>query len=246
MARGDPFDTQGFGAGDTFTSATLASGSSTPTIRSRDVKGGLMEVVDIAARDAVPGAALAKDHPDQFRQEGMLCYVQADGKTYQLRSGIANANWIEFAAGTAGGIGYPVVNNTGSQIDLGAVLARSSTVGVSTTADVVECDADDIDLNAANVFGVAIADLASGGGTGTAMLVGPIPVLFKGGLSLTPGDAVLMSETTGRATNEKPPLVPTGGSVVKIGTLIHPLTYDGAADLLALVLFLPGQRREKE
>ena len=53
MANGTPFDTQGYALGDTFNSAPLASGSSTPTVRSIDVKGGAKQVATIALRDAI-------------------------------------------------------------------------------------------------------------------------------------------------------------------------------------------------
>ena len=71
---------------------------------------------------------------------------------------------------------------------------------------------------------------------------------FEAGLTLVQGQPVLLSQTAGEATNldESANGIPVGGSIQRIGTIVHPLSYDGGANRLALVLFLPTQRRRQE
>jgi len=52
--------------------------------------GGLRTVVDVTARNAVATSR---------REEGMLVFVVDEGKTYQLKGGITNGDWEEFASG---------------------------------------------------------------------------------------------------------------------------------------------------
>lgn len=129
MPRGNPFDTRGYGTGDAFTAATLASGSSTSTLRSIDVKGGAQQVADLAARDAIPGAALARDHVDQFRQEGMLVYVDDIGagvsETYQLQGGITNSDWAVFTGGSPAWLNIGAATEAVSTGDLAAGIAAT-------------------------------------------------------------------------------------------------------------------------
>lgn len=94
MPKADPFDSRGYGSGDSAAGAgTLAPVSTNPVARSADVKGASMQAATLALRDAIPGNGLARDHPDQHRQEGMTCFVQADQTTYRLKGGVDNANW---------------------------------------------------------------------------------------------------------------------------------------------------------
>lgn len=51
-------------------------------------------VADITARDAIPALR---------RYLGMQVYVVSDTKTYQLKAGILNADWVEFGSGAGGG-----------------------------------------------------------------------------------------------------------------------------------------------
>ena len=252
MPLDTPFDTPGFGAGDGFVGATLGVGAAGPLARSVDVKGGTKQVANVAARDAIAGAALPADDPAQMRQEGMFCAVKDRGdgspETYQLIGGLGNGFWVVFSSG--GGGGNPTlsgINNTGSLIPQGSLVARSATVGAQSPLDIALADATDISLNVSNVFAVVtegggIADAASGELTTREA----VSVLFVAGLTLAPGDEVLLSATPGSATNLPASTngIPSGGSIQKIGTLLHPITYDGAADLLALVLFDPDQRRQ--
>jgi len=140
------------------------------------------------------------------------------------------------------------VNNTASLITEGSLVARSSTVGVSGLLDVVLADAADISLNVSNVFAVVkeTGGLSASGGTGELTTREAVPVLFVAGLTLAPGDEILLSATAGSATNLPASTngIPSGGSIQKIGSLLHPLTYNGVSDLLAQVLFSPGQRRQ--
>jgi microcystin-dependent protein len=57
---------------------------------STEIKGGLHEVADTTARDAIT---------TERRFEGMMCYCIADTKTYQLVGGITNDKWIELSSG---------------------------------------------------------------------------------------------------------------------------------------------------
>jgi hypothetical protein len=60
-------------------------------------QGGYRSVADITERDALP--LLRRSH-------GMLVYVISEDKTYQLKTGVTNLDWVEFiTAGTGGGGG---------------------------------------------------------------------------------------------------------------------------------------------
>lgn len=238
MAANDPFDSRGFGTGDTFNSAPLASGSSTATLRSADVKGGAMQVADIAARDAIPGAALARDHADQFRQEGMLVFVQADQTTYQLLAGIANANWVAFGGGGGSGTTLDLddrTNQSGGALAVGEIVAQHA----STPRAYVPLDIADPDLPASRPIAImtsAPADTVAG----SARIAGETPVLLVTGLvgTVALGDEVIGSTTNGRGTLSKVggTQQPTSGQVInRIGTIVSLLTYDGVGDDLVLV-----------
>ncbi|HYC29230.1 MAG TPA: hypothetical protein VEB42_10445, partial [Chitinophagaceae bacterium] len=54
-------------------------------------KGGIHQVDDVAARDAIPA---------DLRVENMVAIVKADGKWYKLAGGILNANWQEITFAT--------------------------------------------------------------------------------------------------------------------------------------------------
>jgi len=71
-----------------------------PTHDSIYGKGGLTEVANNTARDAIS---------TQRRSEGMLVYVVSSQVTYQLVGGITNLNWQVFAGSTgmAEGAGNP-------------------------------------------------------------------------------------------------------------------------------------------
>ena len=77
-------------------SGMLAPTDSTDTYATHDTKwgrGGAKTVADIAERDAITS---------DRRSEGMICYVEADQKTYQLLGGVTNASWTEFGGGSGG------------------------------------------------------------------------------------------------------------------------------------------------
>jgi len=254
MPNSTPFDTKGYGAGDTFNSAPLASGSSTPTLRSIDVKGGTKQVFDIAARDAIPGAALARDDADQMRQEGMTCFVQADQKTYQLQGGIANVNWVEFGAG-GGGSGTTLdiadrVNQSGGAFAVGEIVAPHPTLPRSY----VSVDISNPALGASRPIAVVtepggIADTAAG----ATRISGEVPILLVPGLlgigvPVALADEVIVSTTAGRGTLSKngpgelgQPT--TGQAVNRVGIIVSLLTYDGAGDDLVLVQMDLSARR---
>ena len=85
---------------------------------------GHRSVDTLATRDAITV---------QRRREGMLCYVQAEGKTYQLQGGIANANWSEFGGG-GGGTG----TNTNESFEITATDAANGYVDISNTPNLLE------------------------------------------------------------------------------------------------------------
>jgi hypothetical protein len=58
-------------------------------------------VADTTARDAIPG---------DVRAIGLLVWVIADEKTYQLRGGTDNSNWVEYATAGGGGGGSETVD----------------------------------------------------------------------------------------------------------------------------------------
>jgi hypothetical protein len=251
MANSDPFDTQGFGAGDTFNSAPLASGSSTPTARSIDIKGAAKQVFDIAARDAIPGAALARDDADQMRQEGMLVFVQADQTTYQLRAGIANTDWVVFGGGGGSGTTLDIddrVNQSGGALAIGEILAPHPTIPRAY----VKADISDPALGASRPIAVSTAAPVATD-PAPSRIAGEVSVLLVPGLlgigvpvALT--DEVIVSTTAGRGTLSKngPGELgqPTAGQALnKVGTIVSLLTYDGAGDDLVLVQLDMSPRR---
>lgn len=260
MPAGDPFDTTGFGAGDTLVSATIGSGSVTPVSRSIDLKGGFMQVADLTARDAIPGAALARDDPAQFRQEGMLAFVQDKGggvrAIFQLLGGITNGDWVEVFLSAGGGAPPPgsaaplvVTNTTGGPLALGELVAIN-TAGAGGAIEVLRADAADISLLPANVVFVitepgGIADAASG----NASPLGVHQVLFKAGLVIVRGEDVFLADApdAGSATvTADVPSIPSGGSVHKVGTVINADAYvSGPGPFLVQCLFFPSQRREQ-
>lgn len=50
------------------------------------------KVADLTARDAIPPG---------IRYQGMTTYVLSDTKTYQLKTGITNSDWVEYGASSA-------------------------------------------------------------------------------------------------------------------------------------------------
>ncbi len=56
-------------------------------------KGGYSSVDDLVARD---------DISTLRRKNGMMVFVESDGKTYQLQGGVENTNWSEFTSGSGG------------------------------------------------------------------------------------------------------------------------------------------------
>jgi len=57
-------------------------------------KGGYSSVVDLTARDAISTLR---------RKIGMMVFVEADEKTYQLKGGVTNSDWNEFSSGAPSG-----------------------------------------------------------------------------------------------------------------------------------------------
>jgi len=248
VPKADPFDSRGYGVGDGAPGAgTLAPISTNPVARSADVKGGCMQVLDLTARDAIPGEGLARDDPGQHRQEGMLCFVQADQTTYRLQGGIANVNWTPFGVSAGGGPTVPAADN-----QTGVAIAKGTVVGAATGGPnrVQPFDAADASLAAARIVGL----VTEVGGIGIAAqgevsITAYDTVLFKNALAPAPvdGDEFYASgDTPGRVTtladlNANPP--PVGGVRHRLGVVMDASTYAGT-DLCSCV-FYPGQRRDQ-
>lgn len=66
-----------------FTVVTSATTDTYPVALANDIEGGLHSVGTLTERDNIF---------DRLQKEGMLCYVESDKKTYQLRAGV----WYEF------------------------------------------------------------------------------------------------------------------------------------------------------
>ena len=61
-----------------------------PVYEDRDVEGGYQVRTDLSDRNSIP---------ELNRKEGMLVYVQSDGKYYTLSGGVADENWVEAQIG---------------------------------------------------------------------------------------------------------------------------------------------------
>jgi len=247
MPNATPFDTQGYGIGDTFNPAALASGSSTPTVRSIDVKGGTKQVATIADRNAIPGDGLARDNADQLRQEGMICFVadRGDGQpeTYQLQGGVDNTDWVVFGgAGISAGV-TDRTNEEGTNLVRGEIVAQDGTTAKGLRRLVTTVD-NNLSRPVALVQAASIAPAA----TGEVRVIDGQENEVRLGAGHAPalGDMVVGSTVAGEGTiagsgvNE-----PTAaGTVVQsVGTIIDTLTYDGAGDFLVLVQINFGHRR---
>lgn len=244
MPNGTPFDTPGFGAGDVFVSSTVGVGSAVPGMRSIDVKGGIMEVADIATRDLIPDPAAARNDPAQFRQEGMLCFVQSDQNTYQLQGGIANANWVLFGV-SAAALDKTRTSDDAGTLPQGMVVCQSDV----TALRIKRCDpaADDFASRPVGIV-VPIAGIATLAAGGVRTQWGEeIPVRLIAGLVLpTLGEEILLSTTPGDCTFPGLVGVPapaSGGQLQRVGIFLDPLTYDGGADRLVLAQIDFGHRR---
>lgn len=124
------------------------TGDTYATHDSRYGRGGLKEVADTTERDAIS---------TDRRREGMIVYCASDEKTYQLKGGVTNLDWVEFVGGGSGDVTGPNISvadnvtlfsdNTGKEIkDSGVALSSLqpkavATVGspthVTTVADVL-------------------------------------------------------------------------------------------------------------
>lgn len=74
----------------TIVAAKITTGDTTSTYPIADqteIKGGHHSVATSAERNAIPS---------ERREEGMTCYVAADGIIYQLKNGITNSDWIQY------------------------------------------------------------------------------------------------------------------------------------------------------
>jgi hypothetical protein len=94
------------------------------TAVANEIQGGIHSVANETARDAITS---------DRRVEGMLCYVIADDKTYQLQGGIENTDWVEYSVDLSGYVPYTGATD---DLDLGtnAIIAGyDSTIGAIAT-----------------------------------------------------------------------------------------------------------------
>ena len=61
-------------------------------------KGGYSSVLDLTSRNNISPLR---------RKVGMMVFVQADSKTYQLQNGTENTDWVEFTAGSGEAVATP-------------------------------------------------------------------------------------------------------------------------------------------
>ncbi|HEU03197.1 hypothetical protein LCGC14_0273570 [marine sediment metagenome] len=244
MPAADPFDTTGFGPGDVQVSSTIGSASLTSVVRSIDIKGGAMQVATIAARDAIPGAALARNDPAQFRQEGMTCWVADAGSgvraVFRLEGGIANVNWVDVTNSTSIApktrltdeanvlVGHilcqsPTVAQRVRLCDLSADDALSRPVGVATSAQPISANPVQLQTNGGEVMAVRLV----------------------AALVLALGEEIILSQINGEGTLPGQGSAPVAGEMVqRVGIILDFLGYDGAADRLVLAqLDFSGTRR---
>jgi len=69
---------------------TITAGGPFEASRQANHKGGVHQVANVAARDAIPS---------YLRVEGMECYVVDEDKSYRLVGGVLDANWEPVASG---------------------------------------------------------------------------------------------------------------------------------------------------
>jgi len=79
---------------------TLGTLGTYPIAKDTEMLAGYRSVADIAARDAIPIEGV--ESIASQRKKGMLVYVQSDGNTYRLGTGLTNTDWeIAYSSGAA-------------------------------------------------------------------------------------------------------------------------------------------------
>jgi collagen type VII alpha len=84
--------------------------------------GGLRNVADITARNAIPAGR---------REQGMMVFVESESEYYSLSGGIANTDWVVFSSGSGSGNTGPqgTTGNTGNTGPQGTAGQGSTVAG---------------------------------------------------------------------------------------------------------------------
>ena len=64
---------------------------------------------------------------------------------------------------------------------------------------------------------------------------GLVDATFVGGLTLTAGDPVYLSLTSGQLTNDVSGITTSGDAIAEVGILVSPLSYNGPSNFTARV-----------
>jgi hypothetical protein len=115
-----------------------ASEDSYASAFANEIKGGFHSVADETARDAIT---------EDRRQEGMLCYVIADDKIYQLVGGITNEDWVEYSVDVSGLVPY---EGATTDVDLGDQSLKAgygSIIGTNTGETQSYIEATELELS---------------------------------------------------------------------------------------------------
>lgn len=113
-------------------------------------KGGFKEVSDLTARNAIS---------TDRRREGVMAYVAADQKTYQLVGGITDGNWTEFSSGfsdpmtTRGDLIYRDSSNVTNRLVVGTVGQVLTSDGTDVSWDNLPTPHDAVTLAASATTG---------------------------------------------------------------------------------------------
>jgi hypothetical protein len=148
-------------------------------------KGGFRAVANTTERDAITPAR---------RSEGMLVYCVADGKFYQLKAGILDANWVVADLGMGGGGGTA----SGTSANTPDMLVKRDLNGDFAAGMITANLTGNITGTAANVTG--IVPLLNGG-TGAATVAEARTNLELGTLSLQNANAVAITQGAIDGTN---------------------------------------------
>jgi len=240
MPRGDPFDTPGFDIGsDVLVSATVGAGSTLPVARTAGIKGSHKNVLDLTARNAIPGDGLARDAATQFRQEGMTCFVQSTQRVYRLIGGVDNADWLDDTQST---VGTKTRNSddTGT-VEVGSILAQSP-----TTALRVQRSSPAANDALSRPVGIStVQQVTQGNPVALQTVAGEsVAIRLVAGLTLALGEEVVLATVLGEGTIPGSGISePTiGQQIQRVGIILDALTY-GGADRLVLCQVDFGHRR---
>jgi hypothetical protein len=167
-------------------------------------------------------------------------FLRNDGGTgsslYTKTSGAGNTGWEVVGAGVGASLTETFTNNTGVAWVEGDLIAPHTTASEGVLAD---ASADtNVGLAMGFVTSAGVADATSG--EICTVRGQKVVARFDAGLTLTNGELVFMSETAGRVTDTAP--VTAGSVVQQVGWITDVLSYDGALNLTAEIMFMDGSR----